>query len=67
MPTYEYACITCKHEFEANQSMADHEHALCPVCGNVAKQEIRTPTGFELKGEGWPGKKQKQYSTRRMK
>lgn len=66
-PLYEYACITCKHEFEENRKMDEREHTLCPVCGNVAKQEIRSATPFELKGGDWPGKKNKSYSTRRIK
>jgi len=30
MPTYEYACAKCGHEFEVFQSMKDKPLAVCP-------------------------------------
>ena len=67
MPLYKYKCISCEHQFEAQNTIADRETAPCPECGGQGRQEIRTMTAFELKGEGWPGKKAKGYSTARGK
>ncbi len=54
MPTYEYACAACQHEFEAFQSIKDPPLTKCPSCGaEQAKRQISRGTGFILKGGGW--------------
>lgn len=67
MPTYEYTCVTCGHEFDAVRTMSEHLTAPCPECGGQGEQCIRTTPGFALKGGDWPGKQIKGYSTRRVK
>lgn len=62
---YEYKCIQCQHEFEAQRKIAERETAECPECGGQGQQEIRTVPGFELRGTDWPGKKIKSNSTAR--
>ena len=38
MPTYEYACTKCGHQFEAFQSFSDAALTQCPECqGEVQK------------------------------
>lgn len=32
MPTYEYRCSHCEHEFEVRQSIMDEPLNLCPKC-----------------------------------
>jgi hypothetical protein len=32
MPTYQYACTACDHEFEAIQSFSDDSLTECPKC-----------------------------------
>jgi putative FmdB family regulatory protein len=32
MPTYDYKCEACEHEFELKQSFADKPKKQCPVC-----------------------------------
>jgi putative FmdB family regulatory protein len=32
MPTYQYACIACGHEFEVVQSFSDESLTKCPEC-----------------------------------
>jgi len=34
MPTYDYRCDACGHEFELFQSMKDNPKRKCPECGN---------------------------------
>jgi putative FmdB family regulatory protein len=54
MPTYEYACAACQHEFEAFQSIKDAPLTACPKCGaDQARRQISRGTGFILKGGGW--------------
>jgi putative FmdB family regulatory protein len=61
MPTYEYACEKCGHEFEASRSMSAAPLKLCPadVCpqkkwgrGRVRKK-ISGGAGLLFKGSGF--------------
>ncbi len=54
MPTYEYACTSCAHEWEAEQSIKEAPLTECPSCSNAtARRQISRGTGFILKGGGW--------------
>ena len=54
MPTYEYACTSCAHEWEFEQSIEDDAAEGVPAChGQTAKRQISRGTGFILKGGGW--------------
>lgn len=54
MPTYEYICTACKHEWEASQSIKDEPLKKCPKCKKYkAKRQISLGGGFILKGGGW--------------
>jgi putative FmdB family regulatory protein len=54
MPTYEYACTSCGHEWEFEQSIKDAPLSNCTSCGNAtARRQISRGTGFILKGGGW--------------
>src|SRR6478735_2246703 len=33
LPTYQYRCTECDHEFEEFQSFTDDALTVCPVCG----------------------------------
>ncbi len=54
MPTYEYRCTACKHEFEQFQSMKDKPLRTCPAC-KKAKLERLIGTGGAIifKGSGF--------------
>src|SRR6185437_11426062 len=61
MPTYEYVCAKCGHEFEKFQSMADKPLTVCPreLCaqkkwgkGKVTKK-ISAGAGLIFKGSGF--------------
>jgi putative FmdB family regulatory protein len=54
MPTYEYRCNACKHEFEQFQSMKDKPLRTCPAC-KKAKLERLIGTGGAIifKGSGF--------------
>ncbi len=54
MPTYEYACTTCAHQWEFEQSIKDDPLKECPSChAQTARRQISRGTGFILKGGGW--------------
>ncbi len=54
MPTYEYACSACKHEWELEQSIKENAITECPSCHQqTAKRQISRGGGFILKGGGW--------------
>lgn len=38
MPTYEYSCKKCKHEFE--ELVFDNEKIKCPKCGSVRLNKL---------------------------
>jgi putative FmdB family regulatory protein len=49
MPTYDYHCKACGHDFSRNESLTQHEQARvsCPQCHS--KQVERTFTTFYAK------------------
>jgi putative FmdB family regulatory protein len=52
MPTYQYACTACDHEFEAVQSFSDDSLTICPECkGEIRK--VYTAVGVVFKGSGF--------------
>jgi putative FmdB family regulatory protein len=55
MPTYDYVCQTCGHQFEARQSMKDPHLTECPVesCAGPVKRKIGLGSGFIFKGSGF--------------
>ena len=53
MPTYEYECEKCHHQFEKFQSMTDEPVKVCPVCGGKVKRLISGGGGFLFKGNGF--------------
>lgn len=49
MPTYQYACAACDHQFEAIQSFSDDSLTMCPECkGEIRK--VYTAVGVVFKG-----------------
>lgn len=53
MPTYEYACKACGHEFEREQRITDKPVKKCPSCGAMQAKRLISRTSFVLKGSGW--------------
>ena len=52
MPTYQYACTACEHQFEAIQSFSDDSLTTCPECkGEIRK--VYTAVGVVFKGSGF--------------
>ena len=54
MPTYEYACPKCGHQFEQFQSMRDEPLKKCPKCGKTGlKRLVGGGAGLIFKGTGF--------------
>lgn len=54
MPTYEYKCDACGHEFEKFQSMTAAPVKVCPSCGKrKVRKLISTGAGLIFKGSGF--------------
>ncbi|MCE2441218.1 MAG: zinc ribbon domain-containing protein [Candidatus Latescibacteria bacterium] len=54
MPTYDYACEACSHEFEHFQSITSSPLRKCPKCGErKLKRLIGAGAGLIFKGSGF--------------
>ena len=54
MPTYDYVCDGCGHEFELFQQMSAPVERTCPECGKDAlKRLVGTGGGILFKGSGF--------------
>lgn len=55
MPTYEYECTTCGHQFEIVQSMKDAHLTDCPQegCPGPVRRKIGRGAGIIFKGTGF--------------
>ncbi len=52
MPTYEYRCEACGHEFERFQNMSDRPVRICPECGGKVRRLIGAGSAVIFKGAG---------------
>ena len=53
MPTYDYICIDCSHEFEEFQKMTDPVLEDCPKCSGSLQRKIGTGAGLLFRGSGF--------------
>lgn len=54
MPTYDYECKNCDHNWEVFQSIKAKPIRKCPECGKLkAKRMIGTGAGIIFKGSGF--------------
>jgi putative FmdB family regulatory protein len=52
MPTYQYECISCGHQFEQFQSFSDEAIKSCPECEGEVKK-VYSAVGVVFKGSGF--------------
>jgi putative FmdB family regulatory protein len=54
MPTYDYVCEACNHEFELFQSIKEEAKRKCPECGkNKLRRLIGPGAALVFKGSGF--------------
>jgi putative FmdB family regulatory protein len=54
VPTYDYVCEACGHEFEAFQSMSEKRLRKCPKCGKSRLvRKVGAGAGLIFKGSGF--------------
>ena len=53
MPTYEYRCGKCEHEFEQFQRISDPPLKTCPKCRGRVRRIISAGAGLLFKGSGF--------------
>lgn len=54
MPTYDYRCDACGHEFELFQSITAQPQKKCPKCGKMkARRLIGAGSTLIFKGSGF--------------
>jgi putative FmdB family regulatory protein len=54
MPTYDYVCDACDHQFELFQSITASPARKCPVCGRLKLRRLIGPgAAIVFKGSGF--------------
>src|SRR5215472_9232575 len=53
MPTYEYACESCGHNWEEVQKITENPQDTCPSCKKKTAHRQISGGNFILKGGGW--------------
>lgn len=53
MPTYEYRCNECDHQFEEFQSITAAPVKICPACKGDVQRLISAGNGLIFKGSGF--------------
>jgi len=54
MPTYDYVCDSCEHEFELFQSITANRKRKCPECGRLKLRRLIGPgAAIVFKGSGF--------------
>lgn len=52
MPTYDYRCDHCGHEFSIQQRYDEKAVTVCPNCGKAPRRLVSRPA-IVFKGSGW--------------
>lgn len=54
MPTYDYICDSCRHEFEAYESIKSDPQTVCPECRETTlRRKIGAGAAILFKGSGF--------------
>jgi putative FmdB family regulatory protein len=54
MPTYDYICDSCSHEFEAFESIKADPQTICPECSKTTlRRKIGAGAAILFKGSGF--------------
>ncbi len=53
MPTYDYKCTQCGHDFEMFQTMSESHIKDCPECDGTVRRLVGGGSGLIFKGSGF--------------
>lgn len=53
LPTYNYRCKVCEHEFEETQKISEEPLDECPECGAEIERIFKKPPGIQFNGPGF--------------
>jgi putative FmdB family regulatory protein len=53
MPTYQYRCTSCGHDFEKFHKITVSTRPKCPRCGKKSERVISGGAGLVFKGSGF--------------
>jgi putative FmdB family regulatory protein len=53
LPTYNYRCKDCGHEFSEIQKISDEPFKECPECEGELEKIFKKPPGIQFKGPGF--------------
>ncbi len=53
MPTYQYRCSSCGHDFEKFHKISVSARPKCPRCGRKSERVISGGAGLVFKGSGF--------------
>lgn len=53
MPTYQYECTRCGHNFEIFQGITEEKLNNCPKCNQTLRRLIGSGSGIIFKGTGF--------------
>ncbi len=53
MPTYQYRCARCGHEYELYQPITEKPKSRCPKCRGKVVRLLGTGAGMIFKGSGF--------------
>lgn len=53
MPTHDYHCDACDHEFEFSKPFGSADHPACPICSSDDTHKRIAPPTIAFKGEGF--------------
>ena len=67
MPTYDYLCTSCAHQFEHFQSMSDDLLTECPICASTVRRVVSGGSGLIFKGSGFYLTDYTQYGKKKEK
>ena len=53
MPTFDFRCPACNHQFEQSIPFGSKEYPLCTECGAQTEKLLSPPLGIVFKGQGF--------------
>lgn len=53
MPTYNYTCTKCNHNFDSISLIEQRDNKKCEKCKSETNRNVTVPQSVMLRGDGW--------------